>query len=223
MSSRLIPFTRPFSRPFACLLAVTFAFGPCATAHAGGASTTTLSAGLCGPVRETTCTNGSAGKSVLLVGNKLEIAKRLKWKLGRAASTDIAEFGDLANGPATIEVCLYDDSANPQPLMRAIVDAGGSCDGDPCWLGTSSGFKYRNSAGNSDGITGMKLRAGPTGRAQVQVLGKGPDLLVPALPLAEGEVVAQLMIDNGSTVECWQTRFPVHKVNSAKLFKAKGP
>jgi hypothetical protein len=147
---------------------------------------------------------------------------QFKWKWNRGQSTTIADFKDPANGSATYGVCVYDASANPQPLMEANVPPDGTCGARPCWKATATGFFYRNKAGTPDGITSLKLRAGITGKARVQVKGRGANLDTPALPLTL-PVTVQLVIRDEVSTECWQTTFSLAGRNDASRFIAKGP
>ena len=52
----------------------------------------------------------------------------------------------------------------------------------------------------------MKLRSGIAGRADLQVNAGGAMLATPVLPLSF-PLTFQLLIDNGLSVECWQTTF----------------
>lgn len=96
------------------------------------------------------------------------------------------------------------------------------CDGKPCWksLGTK-GYGYGDKPGSSEGITGLTLKSGVAGKARIQVKAGGANLAFGALPWTM-PVVVQLLVDDGDTVQCWQTTFTntPHK-NDASRFKAK--
>src|SRR5262249_24758018 len=152
---------------------------------------------------------------------------QFKWKWNKGAATTPADFADPVNGSASYRVCLYDGSANPQPLQQAVVSPGGTCGTAPCWklLGSvlaPKGFKYKNKAATPDGLTDLKLQAGVADQAKVQVKGKGVDLDLPALGLTL-PVTVQLVIRDGLTTRCWQTTFTTFTANDAEQFKAKGP
>lgn len=135
--------------------------------------------------------------------------------------TDVSDFGDPIAGSDVYHLCVYDASAAPKPLMEMDVPQGGTCNGLPCWPAAGSvGFSYRNRSGIPDGITGMRLTAGVTGKASVQADGKGASLPIPALGLTL-PVTVQLVL--GTTSECWQTTYPTEIRNSATQFSAKGP
>ncbi len=83
-------------------------------------------------------------------------------------------------------------------------------------------YKYKNKLATPDGITQLKLKEGVAGKAQVQAKGQGLLLAAPSPPLV-GTVTAQLLIDDGLTVEWWQTTFSSATKNDATQYKAKGP
>jgi hypothetical protein len=140
----------------------------------------------------------------------------------------VSDFKDPVGGSATYRVCIYDSSANPQPLQEAALLPGGTCGTAACWkllgsIAVPKGYKFKNKVGNAAGLTDAKLLAGVTGKAKVQVKGKGVNLVMPTLGLTV-PVTVQLLIDDGMTTECWQTTFSAApQVNTSAQFKAKGP
>jgi hypothetical protein len=177
----------------------------------------------CAPTPEMGCREAGAGKAKLGIKDK-EGAERDKigWKWSKGAATALEDFSDAVGGSSVFQVCLYDASVNDQPLLDAGVAGGALCDGAPCWktLGTK-GYSYKDKAGESDGITSLKLKSGVEGKAQVQARAAGANLAFAGLPLAP-PVVLQLLIDDGDTVECWQTTFSEAPLaNEATKFKAK--
>jgi hypothetical protein len=153
--------------------------------------------------------------------------KRFRWKRNNGALTTVADSADPVNGSPAYRVCLYDASANPQPLQNATVPPGGTCGTKPCWrtIGnplSPKGYKYRNKDAAPDGIRDMKLLAGTADRAKLQVKGRGANLAVPSLSLTL-PVTVQLRISDGVTTECWQTTFTESQADTPEKFKAKGP
>lgn len=140
------------------------------------------------------------------------------WKKGTAT---LGDFDDPVSGSATYRVCVYDGSASSQPLMEMDVPPAGTCGTRACWKATgTTGFRYANKSAAPYGIQKVKLKAG-TGTAKVLAKGKGVDLPFPALPLTM-PVTVQLLIDNGTTTECWQTQFQGTPArNDTVLFRAK--
>ena len=143
------------------------------------------------------------------------------WKWNKGESY-IEQFGDPVNSSATYQVCLYDASGNTQPLFLADVLPGGTCGTRPCWKATSTGFVYRNKAGDPDGIVALTLKAGIPGRAKVQTTAKGTNLQTPVLPLIP-PLTAQLVIVDGESSECWQTTFTTTNLNDTLRLRATGP
>jgi hypothetical protein len=102
-----------------------------------------------------------ASKSSLAIKNDAnDVKHRLRWKWAKGAATDIDEFANPVGGSAIYRVCIYDGSANTQPMVEMDVPPGGTCGGVPCWKAVhDSGFRYKNKAGTPDGIAVMKLKA----------------------------------------------------------------
>jgi hypothetical protein len=160
---------------------------------------------------------------VQLKNNSNDTRDQFKWKWTKGAATDVSAFMDPVGGSATYRVCVYDASASSQPLMQMDVPPGGTCGTAPCWKAKgSTGFGYKNRAGTPNGLTGVKLRAGTAGKANVQAKGKGANLPTPTLGLTL-PVTVQLVIANGPTTECWQTTYTAMTVDNSEVFKAKGP
>jgi hypothetical protein len=193
---------------------------------------------LCGPAPEldSSCRLADAngdGKSSLQIKNDAVAAKdSVRWKWTYGVATALGDFKMPDTGSATYRLCIYDGSLATQPLFEADIAAGGVvsiCGTKPCWkaIGTS-GFKYANKDGNSDDITAVRFKAGIGGKAQVQVRGKGALLSPPATDALVTDVVVQLLIDDGGTVECFKTAFPGSSgaggvTQDDTQFKAKGP
>ncbi len=185
-------------------------------------------ASLCGPAPATGCHVAAALASSLQIKDNAEPAKdQLQWKWTKGAATAVGEFADPVNGSASYRVCLYDASANPQPLQDAELLPGGICGNQPCWKtigqpAAPKGFKYKNKPGAPNGLTSVQLQAGTAGKAKLQVQGKGTNLALPTLGLTL-PVTVQLIIDDGVSSACWQTEFATAQKNTPALFKAKGP
>jgi len=147
---------------------------------------------------------------------------RFLWKWLKGEATDLAAFSDAVGGAASYRVCLYDASASPQPRLDVGASAGGMCGEAPCWQATgTTGYRYKDKAGVSDGLSVMKLKSGVAGKAKVIAKAKGESLTLPGLPLTI-PVVVQLLVDDGLTSDCWQSTFSdLPKKNEATKFKAK--
>lgn len=162
------------------------------------------------------------GRSVAVLLDRDGTARdRFVWRWLRGEATDVADFADALDGAAKYHTCLYDASASPQPRLDAGATAGGSCGTAPCWkpIGTK-GYRYRDKAGTSDGLSLARLVSGPAGKSRVIVKAAGDQLALPSLPLTL-PVIVQLLVDDGVTTECWQTTFSEPpKKNDPSRFRA---
>jgi hypothetical protein len=163
----------------------------------------------------------AAEKALLLIKANGGSGDKLVWKWAKGETTAIEDFGDPL-GTTIYTLCIYDESAGtPTLALTAVVPAGGTCDGKPCWSVIGKGFKYKDPTAANDGIKGVLLKFGASGKAKIVVKGKGDNLDTPVLPLAQDpQVVVQLKNDAGV---CWEARYsaPV-TANDAGQFKDKG-
>jgi len=195
------------------------------TTTASSTTTTTTLAPLCTSVPAVGCRLAfiPGASSVQLKANATPAKDQFKWKWAKGFATAVSDFKDPVGGSATYRVCVYDGSARPQPLMEMDVPPGGICGTKPCWKASgTTGFSYKNTAGTTTGLTSIKLKAGVSGKAQVQAAGKETNLPLPTLGLSLPVTVQFLAKDNVST-ECWQTMFTTERKNDATQFSAKGP
>lgn len=197
------------------------------TSSTTSSSTSTTLPVACGAVPTGGCKLGLPLKSSLRLLDKAgTVADQLKWKWNKGAATSGGDFKNPLNG-VSMHVCLYDASANSQPLMDAVIATGPNCGPDfLCWKaidpGHPKGYKLASGAGLPDGIVGAKLLAGVQDKAKLQVKGKGPNLSLPGLPLSL-PVTVQLQITDGAGTTCWESTFSTTSLNDAQQFKAKGP
>jgi len=144
---------------------------------------------------------------------------RLTWRFARGPLTTEQDLGD----PFTTDsyaVCLYDGSANTQPLYAAAVPAGGACGSVACWreLGFGGVDYYDPKLQFVDGITQIRVTPGNPGRSRALVRGRGTRLALPDTPLTT-PVTLQLQ---GSHGECWSGTFATQIAKNADgAFKAK--
>lgn len=138
---------------------------------------------------------------------------KLVWRWAKGTRTAEAGFG---NPLATTEynLCIYDRVAGNDVLV-----AGHRVAASVGWKSARRGFNFRDRSLAQDGILSIRLKQGRDRRARVVVRGRGPNLNVPRLPLAQdGPVTVQL--HNGVT--CWEDRYSTALRNTAFRFKAKG-
>jgi cysteine-rich repeat protein len=147
----------------------------------------------------------------------------LTWKWTKGAATFVGELGHPVGGATRYEVCVFDESAGvPSLVLRAAVEAGGTCKGSPCWKalgGGLKGFRYGDREAATAGLRTLVVKPGAEGKAKVIVKGKGGALPLPALPLAANpKVTVQLVASTGA---CWASVFDAPpKANDAGQFKA---
>ncbi len=184
-----------------------------------GANCTAQCQFICGPTPQPGCLAPAATKSLVVVKNKTPDKKdALVWKWTKGAATLLSDFGDPINASG-YALCLYDQSGAPQPRLLAQIPAGGLCGGKPCWAQTKKGFKYKNKALTPDGILGIVLLPGASGKAKVIVKGKGELLGPPPLPETLPVTVQLKRID--ALGQCWDARFSTPLTDSAEQLKAR--
>ncbi len=158
-----------------------------------------------------------AGKSLLLLRDR-DPDKRdlLVWRWTKGPLVDIGDFGDPTASTA-YALCIYDGSGDPQPRLRAAIDAGGQCAGKPCWRPTKKGYRYRDKNLLAGGVKTINLISGDPGRSRIIVRGKGDNLDMPSLGLTP-PVTAQLENDAGA---CWGATYSSPIANDPTLLKAR--
>ena len=200
--------------------------GTSASTCATGTCRANCTCALCGATPSTGCLTTPAHHSSLLVRDVLVDAYDVvRWNWKNGADTALRDFADPVHGAASYAFCIYDTSANPQPLMDAMIPPGGTCGRRPCWKQTTrgdGGYLYFNPAATPQGVRGVTLKAGVGGTAAVVVAGLGVHLESPH-PALTLPVTAQLVIRNGATTKCWQTQYLSATLNSATQFIAHGP
>jgi hypothetical protein len=160
-----------------------------------------------------TCKDTAPGAALISVENRNpDTRDRLSWTWRKGAATTSADFGNPATTtPYTL--CLYDGVGGvPQRRLTKVIPPGAH------WKAFSRGFRYRDSSLSAGGLSSVVLTQGATGRANVQVRGKGQPLGLPGLPLTkQSNVTIQLL----STNACWSSTFSTAIDNSLVRFKAK--
>jgi hypothetical protein len=175
----------------------------------------------CSPAPLGGCRETTVAGSGVLTFKKATNPKvsRLTWRFARGPLTTEQDLGD----PFTTDsyaVCLYDGSANTQPLYAAAVPAGGACGSVACWreLGFGGVDYYDPKLQFVDGITQIRVTPGNPGRSRALVRGRGTRLALPDTPLTT-PVTLQLQ---GSHGECWSGTFATQIAKNADgAFKAK--
>ncbi len=170
----------------------------------------------CGAVPATGCRAPvAAGQAALLLRNASVPDKdNLQWKWSRGATTPKPDFGNPTID-TSYQLCLYDGGTLRMSLP---LPAGGACGGRACWKENGAGFQYADKTG-LHGVTRLILKSGAApGKAKILVKGRGANLAMPTLPLAQ-PVTVQL---RSSTGVCWDAVYGAPAIrNQADQFKDK--
>jgi cysteine-rich repeat protein len=158
-----------------------------------------------GPLQE--CTAASSAE--LYVDHKLKVVE-FEWT-GAAAKS---EFGNPLKDDDTA-MCVY---ANGTSLGVLSVDGGRKCGKRPCWKSHSSGYSYVDLFGKSDGVRGMKLKAGSSSRGRISLLAFGRHTPSVSIPSGSATIVTQIVNDSGS---CFEATFAPHEQKKSKHGKLK--
>lgn len=178
----------------------------------------------CAPAPDAGCRRTPAGASTLKLRDQLDDTKDVfGWKWNKGDATTLVDFRDPIRSFNDYRVCVYDASARPQPLLESEIFPGENCGNERCWKEAgATGLKYKSKLGVPDGMTGLAMKGGVSGKAKLQVKGKGANLGLPSLPLT-GPVTVQFLVNDGRSRECWETVFTAPAKNEAGKFEAKGP
>jgi len=153
--------------------------------------------------------------SLLVNDGSLPARNKLGWKWVSSGVAPTA-FADpaMASGYA---LCIYDSRGLK---LAARLPAGGTCNGKPCWkkLGTT-GFRFHDNDGTSNGLTSVLLEAGGARPARIKVGGRGSSLPLPTLPF---ETSVRVQLRRGDAGGCWEATYSVAITNDANTFRAKG-
>jgi len=137
-------------------------------------------------------------------------SNKVQWKWKGQASFD---FGNPIS-TTTYGLCVYDTTAGTPQLVLDHAAAPGAR-----WSALSNGFKYSDAQGSSTGLRSIKLRGGADGKASLQVLARGTDIVMPSLPLEQDpKVLVQLVNSDG---RCWEAHATSNTANSTLQFRAK--
>jgi cysteine-rich repeat protein len=145
---------------------------------------------------------------------------QLQWKWSKGDATTFVEYGSPTTSTSYV-LCVYDSSANPQPLLASAAPADGTCKkGKLCWKAGTTSYKYNDGLLTPDGLQGVSLKEGlVNGKAKIQFKGKGINLLPPSLPLT---LPVTVQVKNTTNAVCWEAVYPAADTNDGVQFKAKG-
>ena len=176
--------------------------------------------GLCGDAPRNGCRKTIVPKGSLLTLKKgaTPDKDRLGWKWAKGELTAKGDFG-IPTETTDYDLCVYD--GNDDLLLSARAPAGQTCRTNElrdCWKENTKGFRYVDRDLTPDGLQQVGLKAGPTGKAQITVKGRGANLGAPALPLSDLPARVQLVNGGGA---CWEATYTSTFQNTTKTFKAK--
>jgi uncharacterized delta-60 repeat protein len=132
--------------------------------------------------------------------------EKLTWNWLRGEAT--ASF--LEQG---YKLCVYDDSAGPQPVTQLTTNCGLAC-----WTQQGSHLIYVDHSETYDGISRIRFRAGPDGEARIQFRARGANLPVTPLPLVTPVAVQLHGLGDG---QCWTASYGAPGQSDSGKFKAK--
>jgi hypothetical protein len=147
---------------------------------------------------------------------------QLIWRWVKGQEVTAEHLGDPRT-TNSIAFCVYDGSAQAQPLMDLRVPAGGGCsERFPCWVETQSAelrFDYRDPERFVGGLQRIQLSGKPEGRAWATLWARGENLTtLPATPLTP-PVTVQLQAANGT---CWTAEYSSRiRKNEDGVFRAQ--
>jgi hypothetical protein len=138
-----------------------------------------------------------------------------RWAKGETVTAE-----DMGNPFATdsYAFCVYDESADPQPLISAAVPAGGACGAAPCWRALSGGrYDYKDRDAYVDGIGLIRVKPGDAPRSRALVRARSENLDLPSTPLTP-PVTVQIQVATGT---CWTASYDAFvKRNENGVFRA---
>jgi hypothetical protein len=154
---------------------------------------------------------------ILLKDKTPDTKDALVWNWNKGTATLVGDFGaPLATTGFTL--CVYDQSANPQPLIFVKSPPEGTCGTKPCWRMTKTGYKYADKLLDPDGVAAIMLKAGADSKAKIVVRGKGANLHMAVLPPTT-KVTVQLKRDD-DLATCWDAEYTTPVKNLPDQFKA---
>lgn len=173
----------------------------------------------CTSVPKTGCREQTIERRGVFRFKKATPARRnvLVWRWVRGQAASVEDLGD----PFTTDsyaFCVYDASADPQPLISTAVPAGGACGKGPCWKELSGKrLDYLDRVRYVGGLELIRMKPGEEGKARALVRGRKENLGLPDTPLTP-PVTVQLQVANG---ECWTAEYGEFiKKNADGVFSA---
>lgn len=166
------------------------------------------------------CRQPGRGARLRAVGEGTATKFTWKWRGGEDPETTPASLGD-PTATTDFELCVFTSDLVPSGLARLAADleAGGTCDQQPCWKSVGSGFLYRDPASSNGGVLKTLLKVKPNGRSLLKTKGVATNL---SPPLA-GPVTVQMTARDATSSSCWSSTFMTPSINQRGRYSAKLP
>jgi cysteine-rich repeat protein len=161
-----------------------------------------------------------------LAGSKLDIRtgadpkkRKVSWRW-RGSAPGAADFGNPLT-TSDYSLCVY---LGPLPggtataTLSAHVPADGTCDGDPCWRSTGSGYSYRDRDATPDGVTAISLSGRSEDSARIVLKGKGMHLPLPTALQSGPDVTALVQLRRkDASGQCWSSQIAASTSTSERF------
>jgi hypothetical protein len=159
----------------------------------------------CGPMPAAGCRTTSGQSEIRLADNTDPARDQVAWKWRSGSGTALDDLGDPTQS-TDYAFCLYDAVVGiPTLKLGAFAPAGGTCRGKPCWRRRGLRVNYANPEQTPDGLRQVLVQLKPFRSGRVSVKGRGLNLGLPSIPLAQQDrVIVQLMNSDGA---CWGAEF----------------
>ena len=142
---------------------------------------------------------------------------KMSWKWQKGDAMAAAAIGD-PTGSTKYRLCIYDSTGPTATLLSGI-----GIDNAAGWTVSDKGAVYKDTLGAQDGVTGIKLKLGASGKSSVQIKRKGtlalPGPYTSATFFEPGKsIIVQLAASDGA---CWGGAFQVDAMKLNTGEKAK--
>lgn len=134
----------------------------------------------------------------------------------RAAAASLQDIGD-PTADESYSICLY---VGRQPVLDALIPAGGICGTRPCWSSRPHGYTFSDASGAADGVRRFSLGIANS-LAKFRLVARGENLDPVSLPFPAGLIAVN--VANSRNGLCWNgIYYPYTNVrNSSTTFYAR--
>jgi hypothetical protein len=207
-----------------------FACGDPLTPQNNSAATVTLPAttfcGACPGQSDPACLTGF-DKGFLLVKEAPAGKEKLVAKLLKGPAATQSDLGNpLGSGGTAYGLCVYDQTGFLAGEFE-VDRAGASCGGLPCWSAIGDdppdgkGYKYKDEAGDADGVRKVLYKGGDAGKSKVILKGKGSGLPAGLTAALQSATSVRLQFRGSDAVQCLSVDLTDLKKQEIDFFKAK--